>query len=225
MKTFVVLTAAVTAASLVTTQAAIIGDWTFETSVPATAGPFGPELGAGNALGSHAGAAVYSSPAGNGSAHSFSANTWAVGDYWEFDVSTVGFAGIQISYDQVSSGTGPGVFGLFYSVNGSPYAQIGANYTVLANASPNPVWNTATSSSIYTFTPSLASLGTALDNDASVSFRLVDQTTTSANNGTVATGGTDRVDNFVVSTVPEPGSLALGLVGGFAWLLALRRKH
>ena len=225
MKSFVILTAAVAAASLVTAQAAIIGDWTFETSLPATAGPFSPEIGSGSALGSHAGAAVYSTPAGNGSSHSFSANTWAVGDYWEFDVSTLGFTGIQISFDQVSSATGPGLFGLFYSVNGGAYSQIGANYTVLANASPNPVWNATTSSSIYTFTPSLSSTGTALDNATTVSFRLVDQTTTSANGGTVATGGTDRVDNFVVSTVPEPTSLGLGLVGGFAWLLALRRKH
>jgi hypothetical protein len=56
---------------------------------------------------------------------------------------------------------------------------------------------------------------------------LFDESAVSANGGTVGTGGTDRVDNFVVSAspVPEPSSLALGLIGGFAWLVALRRKR
>ncbi|MGD0251070.1 MAG: PEP-CTERM sorting domain-containing protein [Verrucomicrobiota bacterium] len=227
MKTFVVLTAAVAAVSLVTAKADILGDWSFETSLPTTAGPFSPEIGSGSASGSHVSAATYSNPAGNGSSHSFSANTWAVGDFWEFDVSTISYTGIQISFDQASSNTGPGTFGLFYSVNGGSYTQIGANYTVLANASPNPVWNATTSSSIYTFTPDLSSTGTALNNATSVSFRLFDESAVSANGGTVGTGGTDRVDNFVVSAspVPEPSSLALGLIGGFAWLVALRRKR
>src|SRR3954453_15706128 len=74
--------------------------WTFETSAPVTAGPVSPEIGTGSGIGFHAGAVTYSSPAGNGSAKSYSANTWAVGDYWQFQVSTVGFSNIGISYDQ-----------------------------------------------------------------------------------------------------------------------------
>jgi len=55
------------------TRADIIATWTFETSVPTTAGPFSPEVGSGSALGYHAsGSAVYSNPAGNGSLESFS---------------------------------------------------------------------------------------------------------------------------------------------------------
>ncbi|MDB6125107.1 MAG: hypothetical protein JWQ71_4100 [Pedosphaera sp.] len=51
--------------------------WTFETTAPTTAGPISPETGSGSALGSHtSGSAVYSSPSGNGSAKSFSANFW-----------------------------------------------------------------------------------------------------------------------------------------------------
>src|SRR6266446_9928561 len=90
-----------------TSAQAQIAQWTFETSIPATAGPFAPEVGSGSASGLHAGAAVYSSPAGNGSAHSYSANTWAVGDYWQFQTSTLGFSGIALSWDQASSSTGP----------------------------------------------------------------------------------------------------------------------
>ncbi len=41
-------------------QADMIADWTFETSQPATAGPFAPEIGLGSASGLHAGAATYS---------------------------------------------------------------------------------------------------------------------------------------------------------------------
>src|SRR5438105_15687052 len=77
-----------------------IAQWTFETSAPTTAGPIAPEVGSGSASGSHAGAAVYSSPAGNGSVHSYSANTWAVGDYWQFQTSTLGSSGISLSWDQ-----------------------------------------------------------------------------------------------------------------------------
>src|SRR5262249_6268835 len=70
----------------------VIADWTFETSQPTTAGPFNAEIGSGQATGHHAGAAVYSTPVGNGSAHSFSSTVWAVGDYYQFEVSTLGLS-------------------------------------------------------------------------------------------------------------------------------------
>jgi hypothetical protein len=71
----------------------------------------------------------------------------------------------------------------------------------------------------------------ALNNAASVFFRVVDQAPTTGgaiNGGNVGTTGTDRIDDFIVNgvvNVPEPSSLALGLVGGLAWLAALRRKR
>jgi hypothetical protein len=95
----------------------ILADWTFETSQPAatdstTAGPYAAESGvygsSSKASGNHAGSATdYSSPAGNGSSHSFSANTWAVGDYWQFQGSSTGYQDITLSFDQTSSNTGP----------------------------------------------------------------------------------------------------------------------
>src|SRR5271154_3223660 len=189
-----------------------IADWTFETSQPAAAGPFSPEVGSGSASGSHAGAAVYSSPAGNGSSHSFSSTVWAVGDYYQFSVSTLGFSGIHVSFDQTSSGTGPGVFGLFYSVNGGAYTQFGANYTVLANAAPNPTWNGTSSSSLYNFTFDLSSL-TTLNNDTTVSFRLIDESTLTPSGGTVGSAGTDRVDNFIISAPEQTSTLVLAALG------------
>ena len=221
-----ILTAAAALSVVQTTKADVLADWTFESSAPTTAGPFSPEIGAGSALGSHVGATVYSTPAGNGSAHSFSSTLWAVGDYYQFSVSTLGFSNVGISFDQASSNTGPGHFALQYSTDGSTFTPFGSNYSVLANASPNPVWNTSTSSSIYTSTIDLSSVA-ALNNDSAIYIRLVDADTVSANGGTVATGGTDRVDNFIftASAVPEPTTLALSGIGGLFSMFVLRRKR
>jgi PEP-CTERM motif len=203
-------------------HAQTIAQWTFESlTSPYSAGPYSPEVGTGSASGSHAGAAVYSSPAGNGSAHSFSANLWAVGDYWLFQVSTLGYNNVGLSFDQASSNTGPRDYDLEYSLNNGGSWTTLNSYSVLANASPNPTWSTTTYNSIYTFTPDL---GGVADNQASVWFRLIDTSTVSANGGGVGTGGADRVDNFTVAVIPEPTSLAL--LGGFGLLalFGLRRR-
>ena len=203
------------------TQAQIIADWTFETSLPATAGPFSPEVGAGSATGFHAGAAVYSTPAGNGSSHSFSSTLWAVGDYYQFQVSTLGLSGVLVSYDQTSSNTGPGKGRLQYSTDGINFTPVGAaDYTIVANASPNPAWNATTASSLYSYTYDLSAI-TALNNASAVYFRVVDTSTTSANGGTVAVAGTDRIDNFIVQ-VPEPSALVLA---GFGLLMLRWRRN
>ena len=208
-------------------KADILGDWTFETSQPATAGPFNPEIGSGSASGFHAGAAVYSSPSGNGSLHSFSSTLWTVNDYYQFEVNTLGHSGVTLSFDQTSSNTGPGGYNLAYSTDGVNFTSF-ASYTVLANASPNITWNTTVYNSAYTFNFDLSTVS-ALNNQSMVFFRLVDNSTGSASGGTVGTTGTDRVDNFVVSAalVPEPASPALCLSGGLvgALLLASRKRR
>ena len=65
-----------------------------------------------------------------------------------------------------------------------------------------------------------------INNAASVLFRITDMDTTSINNGTVATAGTDRIDNFSVFTtpVPEPSAVAFGILGGLAGLVVWKRK-
>ena len=206
-------------------QASILAQWTFETSVPSTAGPFTAENGVYNttsaALGFHASAStVYSNPAGAGSAESFSADHWAIGDYFQFATSTLGYSGVQISFEASSSSTGPVNFKFAYSPDGQHFTDSNT-YTLLgtwsSNLSPSGVAK-------YSFPFDLSTVA-ALDNQTSVYFRLIDDGTTAINGGTVGTGGSSRVDDFTISAdpiqtaaVPEPstwlaGALALLPVG------------
>jgi hypothetical protein len=199
----------------------VIANWTFETSQPTTAGPYVPEVGAGAASGFHQSASTYSSPSGNGSAHSFSSNTWGVGDYYQFTFASSGYTDLTLGFDQTSSSTGPGAFKVEVSTDGTTYTDLaGGSYSVLANSSPNTPWNTTTPNSAYSYTfDGLA--------DGIVGIRLVDTSTIAAGGGPVGTGGTDRVDNVVISgvAVPEPSSLAMCGIAGVAGLVIAHRRR
>ena len=235
------LASAALAALIVTPSFAdTLAQWTFESSGLSGSTTYAPgagtattnfyaegglQAGTAAATGFHTGAATYSSPAGNGSAKSLSVNTWAVGDYWQLQLSTTGYHGLSLSYDQTSSGTGPRDFALSYSLDGTSFTAIGSTYSVLANAAPNAPWNAVTSSSAYTMSYDLGSI-TALEDSPTVYFRITDVDTTSANGGTVAAAGTDRIDNFSLFTtpVPEPSAAALCGLGCAALLIRLRKK-
>lgn len=172
--------------------------WTFETSQPADAGPHTPEQGIGAAQGFHIGPSTYSNPVGNGSNESFSSTNWAIGDYYEFEVSTTGFEDIRVSFDQASSNTGPRDFGIFYATSTSgTFTDTGIAYEVLANASPNPSWNASSPHAEYSYQFDLSDI-TDLDDQAAIFLRLVNLSTTSANGGNVAGSGTNRVDNVSI---------------------------
>jgi hypothetical protein len=218
---------AIAVAALLTSAGAhadTIADWTFETTAPTTAGPLAAEVGTGLALGHHSnGAAVYSSPAGNGSTHSFSSNTWSVGDYYQFSVSTAGLQDISFSWDQIGSSTGPRDFAFQYSTDGSHFTDFDT-YEVLSA----PAWssNPANHTALTTNVENLATI-TSLNNQAMVLFRLVDNSGTAINGGTVGTAGTGRVDNVVitgVSAVPLPAAVWL-FGSGIAALAGLRRRR
>lgn len=204
-------------------SADVIASWTFETSAPsktaAVAGPYAAEVGSGSALGTHkAAGTVYSSPAGNGSSKSFSSNTWAAGDFYQFSVATTGLQNITLSWDQTRSNTGPGDFDLQYQVNGGAFTSFGA-YSVPANLDPPGFWNSANYINGYLQTRNLSGIS-ALNNASSVVFRLLSSVST-------ATGGTNRVDNFTVNgtPVPEPSSYILaGLGMASLALVSLRRR-
>lgn len=197
--------------------------WTFETTIPTTAGPHLAEGGlfaaTSNALGFHAGATAYSNPVGNGSVESFSSTNWLMGDYYQFTTSTLGYESIVLTFDQASSNTGPRDFVVQYSSDGVNFTD-GLQYQVLANATPNPTWSSVGSRlSEYTTSASIP-----VDNAAQLWVRLTNNSTISANGGTVASGGTNRVDNVQISGVliPTPGAVGLFGVAGF---VAARRRR
>jgi hypothetical protein len=194
------LTAALLSVNAALAQTTLAG-WTFETSVPAGTPGAGvwftnvaAEAGSGTASGLHAGNAAYSSTAGNGSAHSFSANTWAVGDFYQFAASTTNYQGISISFDQVGSGTGPGQFNLQYSIDGINFTQFGYTYSVTSA----PSWSGTSAKTGESYAFDLSSIN-GLNNKGVVYFRLVMASTVTAGGSAPGTSGTSRVDNFVVA--------------------------
>ncbi len=217
-KLFAIAAVALFASTAAATDLAL---WTFESSVPVSAGPFTAEAGVNaatsNALGATNG--TYSNPVGNGSFESFSSNGWDVGDYYEFTTSTAGYTNIVLSFDQASSNTGPRDFDVLYSTDGGANFVSAGTYIVLANATPNTPWSSlGARDAAYTSTFNLAA-----DNAASLIVRLTQTTTVSANGGVVASTGTSRVDHVLIAgTIPTPGTIGLLSIAG---VVATRRRR
>jgi hypothetical protein len=184
-------------------RGATIASWTFETSLPTTAGPISPEVGSGAATIFHAAPDAFTNPSGNGSAESYNTNSWTVGDYFQFQVSTTGQSGITFAWDQTRSSSGPGFqdlvnpnFKLQVSTDGSNFTDV-TSYLV-----PVVTWSSGSADNSTKFSQSISS---AVDNQATVYFRL---TSILADQPT-STAGTSRVDNVTVTTIPEPASWAM----------------
>lgn len=192
-----------------------LAQWTFETSVPTTAGPHSPELGSGAATINTEG--TISNPAGWGSIESFSSNGWDVGEYFQFQVSTLGFQDLQVGWQHTGSNTGPANFNFQYSTDGSTFAQFGS-YSVT-----NDSWNTTATPEASVKEFDLSSV-TDINNQANVYFRLTMADNVAINTNPVASTGTSRVDNFTVTAVPEPSSLALLSVAVVGGLVARRLR-
>ena len=229
MKTSLFAGVAVASCTL-SASAGIVASWSMTTAIaasPATTGSnytYGAadagDATAGTSLsGFHALAATtWSTPAGNGSTYSLSSNNWSVGDYYQIAVSTAGFSDISLAWDQTRSSTGPSNFRVDMSTDGTNFSTILASYTIIqagAAGSGTLSWSTSAANYQSAFTTSIASIAGA-DNQGSLFFRFV-------NLSTVGTGGTNRVDNIIVSgtAVPAPGALALL---GLAGLVGRRRR-
>jgi hypothetical protein len=208
-KIFTLLLSGLISSSLFSQAPPVLAKWTFEGvtttntgttptfSVGSAQADLGVKAATSNFTGLHASAAtVWSNPAGNGSLKAVSSNTWGVNDYYQFSLSTTGYAGISVSVDHNGSGTGPGIWKFQYSTDGTNFTDFGSPYTIPASIT----WNNATpnAAGTTTFSFDLSSV-TALNNAATVYFRVVDNSTTSISGGAVGTGGTSRVDNITVS--------------------------
>lgn len=217
-----VLSAVIALAVAPLSLAQTIALWTYETSGSSIAGSGSifsgilAETGIGQASSVHADAlTVWSSPVGNGSLESFSSDHWAIGDYYEFQTTTVGFQDIFVSWDQTRSGTGPTTWDFAYSLDGLNFTLALDNYTL-----PDISWSSGSPDATLTtsFAVDLNSVA-ALEDAPAVYFRLI------ADSAPGGTGGTSRNDNFLVGVgpIPEPSTYALGLLG-VATLFFLRRR-
>lgn len=192
-----------------------LAHWTFEESIPTTAGPYAAELGLNAATSFASGfhvstATVYSNPVGNGSNESYSSNNWTAGDYYQFTTSTEGYENITVQWDQIRSGTGPAQFVLQWSADGTNFDDL-LTYEVLST----PSWSSTTYRPEHTF--GAVSLPAAAADQATIYIRLTSLETT-------ASGGTNRVDDIIISgtLIPAPGALALLAVAG---LVGVRRRR
>lgn len=197
----------------------VLVGWTFETSIPTTAGPHTAESGAfaATSFASSNSGGTFSNPSGNGSQESFSSTAWDPGDYYQFTTQTTGYDKIFVSYAQATSNTGPANFQFQYSLDGSTFTNVGTVY----------IGPTATFVSPAVFNPDCVvsfdlSAITALNNQPSVTFRVAIVDTVSKNGGTIASGGTFRIDDFTVTSIPEP---SFALLGSLGLLSALVRRR
>jgi hypothetical protein len=256
-KAWTIASMAVAATAFFSAQASATNDtisnWDFEANPPGGAScgttgfpacPVGTDIsgitassGPGTASAHHAsGLTVFSNPAGNGSAESFSSDHFAVGDYYQFQTSTTGtpsFSNIGLVFDQVSSNTGPRDFKVQYSTDGSTFLDFANNtYTVQPSDTPGWAAGTAVPAGLDTFAFDLSGI-TALNNAANVYFRLSVTGVSTAGpatgwapgvEGPVQTGGTSRIDNVTVyggfdstafvpapPVLPQAGDIVFGL--------------
>jgi T5SS/PEP-CTERM-associated repeat protein len=193
----------------------VLARWTFEPGTPGnppsalgtTLSGVSPATGSGVASGMHVSSGTtWDNPAGNGSQESMSSNNWAVGDFYQYRVNTVGLEKIALEFQQISSSSGPRDFQLQYSTDGSSFVDFGAPYAVRANA--NPAWNTLSPSGLDSFSFDLSAIS-SVNNQANLYLRLVVDSDQSSI-GAISTGGTSRLDNVTIS-----GSRIAGLAGDF----------
>jgi hypothetical protein len=128
-----------------------------------------------------------------------------------FNVSTLGFSSIVVSFATQGTSTGFNLNQFQYSLDGITFVNFGAPYIPATAFGTVPLMFTLTSIA-------------GLDDNPNAAFRIVF-------NGASSATGTNRIDNFVVegspsepSGVPEPATVVL-LVSGLTGLYGLRRRR
>jgi hypothetical protein len=188
-----------------------------------TVGSFTADSGTGVAHGVHqSSSTVWSTPSGNGSPRSLSANNWSANDYYEFDVPTTNLQNIIVSFDQASSSTGPPDFELV-AIN--VRSQSAYSLGTYAAAVGTFVAGSSNSAFAQAFSITGSFIGTALNNNSSVQFLIIAFDTGAASSW----AGTDEIDNFTIAgnqivSSPEPPSLALAGFGVAGFLLHRRTR-
>jgi hypothetical protein len=232
--TLTLITLATCAITASIARADTLADWTFEnagvasgtgTSFTYGSADSGVAAAGSSETGLHANSSSWTFAAGPGSARALNANNWSQNDYFQFSLSSANYSGLSLGWDQMGSGTGPRDFALAYSTDGTNFTNF-TTYTV-STVSWSSSQVSPPTASHYSFDLSGV---TALNNQSTIYFRLVDNSTTAINGtGTVGTSGTGRVDNFTVSAtaiaVPEPASFAMAVIGAGLLVGALRFRR
>jgi len=131
------------------------------------------------------------------------------GRHITFNVSTLGFSDIVVSFATQGTSTGFNNNQFQYSLDGLTFVNFGAAYTPASAFGSVPL--------VF----SLASIA-GLDNNPDAAFRIIF-------NGASSATGTNRIDNFVVegtaatASVPEPMSAIL-LLSGLSGFYAVRKR-
>ncbi len=121
-----------------------------------------------------------------------STSSWQSGSgskNWQIEINTTGFFNLKLSSAQRSSGTGPRNFKVQYKIGSGPFADVLGGAVLVANDFTSGVLTNL-------------SLPAACDNQTSVTIRWIMTSNTNVNgdvNG-VASGGTSRIDNILVSS-------------------------
>ncbi len=113
-----------------------------------------------------------------------------VGDvYWQTEFSTTGYEALTLSSKQMGSNTGPRNFQVQWSLDGSSWSNVsGAAITVANN------WTSGTLNNV--------TLPDEMKNQGKVFLRWVKLNNVSVAGGTVAAGGTNRIDDIIIRGEP-----------------------
>lgn len=186
-------------------QGEVRGKWTFEINTPADLNDamLGPtvnaEEGTGSFFGSHTSAVTdWSTPVGNGSSNAYSSNNWSLGDYYQFQTSTLGKNDIGVILDHTRSGTGPTNFQFQYSLNGTSFTDFSTPYSLDGTA-----WSSGGAVLGTTYSFDLRSIA-ALNNQANVYFRVSASTLGSSLNGTSRIDNIGVYSSFIPPIEPPP---------------------
>ncbi len=137
------------------------------------------------------------------SGQSANANNWDDGNgtkYWQASFSTEGYENLALSSKQRGSNTGPGDFKVEYSLDDLTWADVpSANITVENNFTTGVLTNVA--------------LPAACNDQPTVYLRWIMTSNTSVNGGTVASAGTNRIDDIVITGTALPLTLTLDVEG------------
>lgn len=200
-------------AALESTNAATVAGWTFETSRPTglvsannSLTNIAAEVGQGTASALHSSHTFYGEPCGNGSQYCLgTSNSWSVGDYYQFVVSSTGDQNFTISFDQTGNETGPSKYFLEYSTDGNNFTKFGTDYALSVGD-----WNATTRNTASEFSFDLSSIA-SINGQSTLYFRVVDDSTIAIGGGATGFGGDDRIDNVLITAqpAPEPSSLSL----------------